>query len=138
MSEPDDIDFVDNYCTNQFLSKQRQKNMIVHKIAIHLRQRYYDVMCSKNATNVENYNVILGCTERELAKHLEKSFKKGMTFHNHGIWEVDHKFPVSLCDVTDPEHVRECFSYKNLQALWKYENRLKSNKVEHEEIQYMF
>jgi len=36
----------------------------------------------------------VGCSARELRKHLEKQFAGGMTWHNHGrLWFIDHILP---------------------------------------------
>jgi hypothetical protein len=59
-------------------------------------------------------------------KHLEKTFKPGMTRKNYGkVWEMDHIIPCSSFDLTNPEEQIKCFNYKNLQALTPYENRQK-------------
>ena len=36
----------------------------------------------------------VGCSARELRKHLESQFVRGMTWHNHGrLWFIDHILP---------------------------------------------
>lgn len=94
-----------------------------------MKERYYSILIRKKSKIIDDYSNIFGCTERQLANHLEKLFKDKMAFNNHGKWEVDHIFPVSKCDVEDIENIHKCFHYTNLQPLWKTENRLKSDKI---------
>ena len=62
-------------------------------------------------------------------KHLEKSFKPGMSWKNHGKWHIDHIKPCSSFDLTKPSEQRECFHYTNLQPLWASENLSKGNRI---------
>jgi len=65
-----------------------------------------------------------------LWKHLESTFKEGMTRDNHGsVWHVDHKIPCAAFDLSDPNQQRQCFHYTNLQALFVYENLFKKDKI---------
>lgn len=108
---------------------EKERSMVIHKISVLLRTRYCDIICGKSVLTMEDYSHIIGCSERQLATHLEGLFEKNMTFHNHGEWEVDHIFPVSKCDINDADSIRKCFHYTNLQPLWKIDNRMKSNKI---------
>jgi hypothetical protein len=62
-------------------------------------------------------------------KHLEKSFKSGMTRKNHGKWHIDHIIPCISFDLTKPEEQAKCFHYTNLQPLWASENLAKGSKI---------
>ena len=62
----------------------------------------------------------LGCTTVELVVHFNARFQQGMTWMNHGLWHVDHVFPVARA-VTHEEMVY-CLSLANLQPLWATEN----------------
>lgn len=70
---------------------------------------------------------LLGCSYDELRQYLEAQFQEGMTWDNWGKggWEVDHKKPLALYDLTDPEQYREAAHYTNLQPLWESDNRRK-------------
>jgi hypothetical protein len=71
----------------------------------------------------------LGCTFEETMVYLEKSFRPPMTRENMGkIWHVDHIRPVCSFDLSDPEQVKACFHYTNLQPLFVEENLKKSGK----------
>lgn len=56
-------------------------------------------------------------------------FEAGMSFDNHGKWEIDHIIPVTAwldSGVTDLDIIN---SIDNLQPLWKKDNMNKSNKI---------
>lgn len=71
---------------------------------------------------------LLGYTNTEFAAHLEKLFKPGMSWENHGKWHVDHIRPLSTFNLSDPEEFLKANSLHNLQPLWKKKNLLKSDK----------
>jgi hypothetical protein len=97
------------------------------RLKINLRSRLTKAINSKNKSN--NTMVLLGIPNIEfLWKHLEKTFKEGMTRENYGKWHVDHIIPCSSFDLSKPEEQSKCFHYSNLQALWAKENLFKSNK----------
>lgn len=76
---------------------------------------------------------LLGCSLLELKIYIEKQFKPGMTWENHGYgehcWHIDHILPCDSFDLTQEEEQRKCFHYSNLQPLWQKDNLLKSNKI---------
>jgi hypothetical protein len=70
----------------------------------------------------------LGYTRDDLRRHMEALFTDGMSWENHGEWEIDHIKPVKAFwdeGVTDPKIVN---ALSNLQPLWKSDNRKKSSK----------
>jgi hypothetical protein len=71
----------------------------------------------------------LGCSLMSAKAHIESQFKPGMTWENHGQWEVDHIHPLDAFDLTDQNILMQASHYTNLQPLWKRDNRAKSNKI---------
>lgn len=72
----------------------------------------------------------LGGTFEQTRSHIESRFKPGMSWENHGTeWEIDHAIPVASFDMTQLEEQLQCFHFKNLQPLWKKENRAKGKKL---------
>ena len=71
--------------------------------------------------------VLLGCSRDHLRRHLESRFQPGMTWENYGRygWHVDHVIPCSAFDLTNPDEVRKCFHFSNLQPLWWRDNIIK-------------
>ena len=73
---------------------------------------------------------LLGCTMSDLMDHLESKFEPGMTRGNWGKtgWHIDHIFPLSLVDFSDPCEVARATHYTNLRPLWAKENLRKGNR----------
>lgn len=69
----------------------------------------------------------LGYSAVQLKHHLEKQFKEGMSWKNHGEWEIDHILPLTLFDNSSTP--KEVNALSNLQPLWKEENRHKYNNI---------
>lgn len=64
----------------------------------------------------------LGCSLEELRNSLEAQFLPGMSWGNHGEWELDHIVPFSLVDLRDPEVQKRLVHHTNLRPLWKCDN----------------
>ena len=74
---------------------------------------------------------LLGCTVPEARDWIASQFQPGMSWENHGEWEIDHIRPcASFSDLTQLEQQKECCHYTNLQPLWWWDNNLKSDKWE--------
>ncbi len=71
----------------------------------------------------------LGCSLEFARAHIESKFKPGMTWDNHGSWEIDHIKPIASFDFSIPENAFLASRWDNLQPLWKAENRAKWAKV---------
>lgn len=76
---------------------------------------------------------LLGCTVPDFMQHMEKHWKEGMAWENHGHrkgeWSIDHILPLASFDLTDVEQQRVAFHYSNQQPLWWHENLEKSDKM---------
>ena len=68
-------------------------------------------------------NEYLGCTFAEARAHIQKQFKRGMSWKNHGEWEIHHIIPLAGWDLTDPQQMIRATHFTNLKPLWKAENR---------------
>lgn len=109
-------------------SKQRHrlKTDSNYKIRRNLRRRLNK--CLKNKTEKAGSAVKdLGCSISELKDWISAKFKPGMSWDNYGKWHIDHIKPLSKFDLTDGKQFKEACNYKNLQPLWDFENRIKSN-----------
>lgn len=116
--------------------KNRRHNDLSFKLLSYLRTRIWRAL--KNKTKKSNKTIeLVGCSIKDLKRHLESQFKPGMTWDNHGSgkngkgmqeWHIDHIKPCASFDLSKPEEQRKCFHYLNLQPLWAKENLQKNRK----------
>ncbi len=108
----------------------RMKRDPVFKMRMRLSSYILKTLKKQHTVKSVKFQTLLGCTVSELKIHLEKNFKPGMSWKNHGLngWHIDHIKPVSKYNLLDPEEQKKCFHYTNLQPLWALENIRKSNK----------
>lgn len=111
-------------------SKKRQLLKPGHKAKYNLRNRFRQLMKRVKKGGTLNFSKMVGCTTAELALHLESKFTPEMAWGNYGIhWHVDHIHPVASFDHFDPDQVRQCWHYSNLQPLEARENLLKGSRI---------
>jgi len=72
---------------------------------------------------------MFGCDLDSLKLHIESLFEPWMNWSNRGTWDVDHIIPVKAFDLSDPEHQRWCFYFKNLRPLRKCDNQSKGGLI---------
>lgn len=89
---------------------------------------------SKNiAKNGRPWQSLVGYTLHDLREHIEKQFKPGMSWDNHGLygWHIDHIIPKSffIFNSTDDVEFKYCWSLDNLQPLWAIDNLRKSDRL---------
>lgn len=74
---------------------------------------------------------MLGYSVDDLKRHIERQFKPGMTWDNHGtVWHIDHIVPLSAFKITsvDDPALKVCWGLPNLRPLWANENLKKGGK----------
>ena len=105
------------------------KTNINYKLKCALRSRISKFF--KRVKKSKKTSELIGCDYETVRLHLEKQFKEGMTWENHGLygWHIDHIIPCASFDLTDPEQQKKCFHYTNLQPLWAKENISKGAKI---------
>lgn len=110
--------------------KHKLKNNPEFKLRMTLSRRILRGIKEQYSEKAYSTIELLGCTIQEAREHLEKQFKKGMTWENHGQfgWHIDHRVPCSNFDLTDPEHQKACFHFTNLQPIWWRDNLEKADK----------
>lgn len=112
-------------------ARNRRKIDINFKLGSYLRSRINTVLKG----NVKSLSVIklLGCSIKEVKKHLESQFVDGMSWDNHRIygWHIDHKKPCASFDLSKKSEQLKCFHYTNLQPLWAVDNLKKGDKVDY-------
>lgn len=82
--------------------------------------------CKNNATLQ-----YIGCSLEFLKKWFEFNFDDNMSWENRGIyWHIDHIRPCDSYDLTEQKEIYNCYHWKNLRPLEKYENLYKRNKID--------
>lgn len=72
----------------------------------------------------------IGCSSRDLCRHLESQFKPSWTWENYGKkWNVDHIVPLSKFDLSQTSHVKIACHYTNLRPMACWANHKKSDKI---------
>ena len=111
-------------------NKKRLQNDPIYKMIRNIRSRIKNALKNKSIKNYMKPMELFGASYEEVWNHLESQFKDGMTRYNNNRkgWHIDHIKPISSFDLTDPEQLKECCNYKNLQPLWWYDNLSKGKK----------
>ena len=100
------------------------------KIQCNMRHRFKKLLLASRDPNKKWNSSLVGCDTRQLAKHLESKFKRGMTWENYGAyWHVDHIIPCAVFDHTKPGEVAQCWHWTNLQPLEAKANIAKSDTI---------
>ena len=108
--------------------RKRRKNDLNFKLACNLRRRVRSAL--KGNSKFTTMIKLVGCSIKQLKRHLQKKFKKGMTWKNYGFygWHIDHIRPCASFDLRKLNEQQKCFHYINLQPLWAEENWSKNKK----------
>jgi len=114
---------------NRIRTKERYRNDPLYKCKKLVRGAVSEGFRKKNFRKKHKTNQILKCSFEYFFDYIEKQFKEGMTWKNHGEWELDHIVPLDLAETE--EEVIALNHYSNFQPLGKKENGSggKSNKL---------
>lgn len=115
--------------------KKRRKEDPGYRAQCNLRNRFKEIMGIVRDPS-RRWNVgLVGCDTKQLARHLESKFKRGMTWENYGTyWHVDHIIPCAAFDHNKPGEVAQCWHWTNLQPLEAKANLAKSDNIEHGQL----
>lgn len=108
-------------------TQKRKKNDKGFHILLNQRTRLHHAL--KGLTKSNRTIILLGCEIDYLLYHLQKQFKKNMSWDNYGYgkgkWVIDHIQPCCSFDLSKESEQRKCFHYTNLQPLWWEKNKIK-------------
>ena len=107
--------------------RDRYKSDVNSRIARILRVRIREALCGNDKS--ARLEVLIGTTVEKLRVYLGGKFREGMSWDNHGEWEIDHIHPLSSFNLGDFREQKRAFHYTNMQPLWMSENRKKSYKI---------
>lgn len=72
---------------------------------------------------------LIGCSDEQLANHLESQFEPWMSWYNYGSeWHVDHIKPCAAFDLSIESERLACFHYTNLRPLRSIDNWTKNSR----------
>ena len=107
--------------------RYRRATNLNFKIACNLRSRLRHALNGNYKTGSAVRD--LGCSIDELKLKFIPLFAIGMNWENYGsLWHIDHIRPCASFDLTDPEQVKLCCHFSNLQPLWAADNLAKSDR----------
>lgn len=67
----------------------------------------------------------IGYTAQDLKNRIEMNFQPGMSWKNHGEWEIDHRVPLARMIKRGENRVEILNCLANLKPVWKEQNRSK-------------
>lgn len=104
---------------------EREKEQVIYKAEAH---RLKASLKTSKARASEAFKPSIGCSNKQLAAHIESKWKPGMTWDNYNFqgWHIDHIIPAKAYDLTNSEQRNKYRHYTNLQPLWKDENLAKA------------
>lgn len=112
--------------------KKRMKHDLGFKLRNGISTRIRMAMKSQYLTKNTGTSELIGCSLLKFIRHLESKFTEGMSWDNYGCkpdqWNIDHIYPCSWFDLTDPNQQRMCFHYTNTRPMWAIQNIQKGNK----------
>jgi len=110
--------------------KKRKLNDPGFRVQCNLRHRLKEIMRKVKKGGTEHRNNLTGCSTKQLADHLQSTFKREMTWENYGTrWHVDHIIPCAAFNQTDERQRAQCWHWTNLMALDAQENMDKGDKI---------
>jgi hypothetical protein len=101
--------------------RKKYRQTLIVKIKEYLRCRIWHAL--KGKCKSAQTMKLIGCSIDFFKQHLEKQFKKGMSWQNYGQWHVDHIKQCWKFDLSKKSEQFKCFNYKNLRPLWAKENQ---------------
>lgn len=121
---------------NKYIREYKNKRNIhdpSFKIYNLLRKRIWRCVKKNNKSNISKE--YLGCDLDFYKNWLEYTFTGDMNWENHGkVWHIDHVIPINYFDLTNIDHIKIAFNWKNTRGLNIKENLQKKNYIFIEDI----
>tara|TARA_B100000965_G_scaffold386478_1_gene388768 strand:+ start:434 stop:1264 length:831 start_codon:yes stop_codon:yes gene_type:complete len=108
----------------EYVKKRREEDPLF-KLSMNTRMLVYFAFKKKGYKKKSKTHKILGCSYEEFKSHLEKQFTEGMSWDNHGEWEMDHIIPIASAENED--EIIKLNHYTNFQPMWEAQNIRKSD-----------
>jgi hypothetical protein len=121
------MEYCDKACGDRSYDAKRLKTDHVFAVKKRVRSRLATAFRLGGYSKKSKTKEILGCTFEELVCHLEKQFRRGMSWSNRDQWHIDHIVP--LASAESEEDIIKLNHFTNLQPLWAADNLAKSDKL---------
>tara|TARA_R110000824_G_C15100410_1_gene666206 strand:- start:282 stop:1073 length:792 start_codon:yes stop_codon:yes gene_type:complete len=108
-------------------AKEKRKTNPLFKLKCTLRGRTCSAFKYKGYKKDSMTGKMLGVSWEICKASIERQFTKGMNWDNHGEWHIDHIIPLASAK-TEKELIKLCH-YSNLQPLWAFDNKSKSDNI---------
>ncbi len=110
--------------------RKRRLN-VQHRLGQNMRRLIHQALTRQSTIRLAGKTFqLIGCSLPALKLHLESLFDDKMRWDNYGsYWHVDHRIPLALFDLSDPDQQRIAFHFENLRPLEARQNQSKSDKV---------
>jgi hypothetical protein len=105
---------------------KKQSSDASWKLTNLVRCRMHKSLRGKSPTG---WREVVGYSIEDLRAHLERQFKRGMTWSNLGDWHIDHIVPIAhfkYTSVNDADF-KAAWALTNLRPLWAVENLAKKD-----------
>lgn len=106
--------------------QEKRKKDVLFKLKLTLQSRIHNALTTHFIKNKRTIK-LLGAEIAIVKEYIEKQFKEGMTWKNHGKWHIDHIIPLS--SAKSKEEMEALCHYTNLQPLWRIDNLRKGKKL---------
>ena len=113
--------------------KERSQTHPTYKMKCALRSRTLKAFKSKGYKKSSTTEKMLGISYEKAKLHIERQFRDGMSWINHGEWHIDHIIPLASAN-TEAELLKLCH-YRNLQPLLAKDNISKGATIPQVQIQ---
>jgi len=114
---------------------ERQKVDHNYKMRTVLSKRLLHELKNYNLTKTNKTMDLLGTDMKSFMLWLEHLFYNDLSWENHGtVWHMDHIIPINYFDLTNNDHIKIAFNWKNTRSLSIKENLQKKNNIIFEDI----
>lgn len=107
----------------------RRQNDFAYSLSCRLRSRITGAIQRMGYPKKCKTSQMLGCSWDCFKSHIERQFKKGMSWGNRPEWHIDHIVP--LASARSEEEIVALNHYTNLRPMWAKDNQSKGAKQEH-------
>ena len=115
---------------NKYIRERRANNESL-RLANNLQSRLRQALLRQSTKKTNKTEDLLGISFNEYNKYIEFLMTANMKWNKI---ELDHEYPLSSFDLTNPNQLKEASHYSNIQPLLKRDNCSKGSKFHEHDI----